>query len=293
MELRHHRQRVPALVAEAIGWGVVGGVVAGLVTAAVVTVARRRSWIEDHWLEVVPVLAAAVAYGIADALGGSGFIAAFVGGILYGRFVSRGGDPAGFSEELAGLLSGATFIVFGAAVLGTAWSDISTAEVVYAVVSLTAVRMVPVAIAMAGSHARAPTVLFLGWFGPRGLASIVFGVVVVEAAGLPHTAVLVTTITVTVALSSSHTGSARRRSPPATRRGTPRPARRWRARRHASSAGAGRPDAARLDPSPSPQSWQSVPRWTSTDRGTVNHAGSAWCRMERPPATRERPRPRG
>jgi NhaP-type Na+/H+ or K+/H+ antiporter len=92
-------------------------------------------------------------------------------------------------------------IVFGAAVLGGLWSQIGVAEVLYAILSLTIVRMVPVAIALIGSHARAPTVLFLGWFGPRGLASIVFGVVVVEAAGLPHTSELMIALTVTVALS--------------------------------------------------------------------------------------------
>jgi hypothetical protein len=100
--------------------------------------------------------------------------------------VGRDADPAAFSEELGGLLSGITFIVFGAAVLSTVWSQIGFAEVVYAVLSLTLVRMVPVTVAMLGSHARTPTVLFLGWFGPRGLASIVFGVVIIEAAGLPH-----------------------------------------------------------------------------------------------------------
>jgi sodium/hydrogen antiporter len=189
------------VVAEAIGWGLAGGILAGLVAVQAVRLSRTRGWIEEHWLEVVPVIAAAGAYGIADSLGGSGFIAAFVGGILFGRFVGRDADPAAFSEELGGLLSGLTFTVFGAAVLGTVWSRIGFLDVVYAVLSLTIVRMVPVAIAMLGSHARTPTVLFLGWFGPRGLASIVFGVVIVEAAGLPHTSTLVTVITVTVALS--------------------------------------------------------------------------------------------
>ena len=61
--------------------------------------------------------------------------------------------------------------------------------------------MLPVAIAMIGTHARIPTIAFVGWFGPRGLASIVFGVVVVDAAGLPHTATLTVAIAVTVALS--------------------------------------------------------------------------------------------
>jgi NhaP-type Na+/H+ or K+/H+ antiporter len=189
------------VIAEAIGWGLAGGIVVGLVAAHAVKVSRRRGWIEEHWLDVVPVIAAAGAYGLADSRGGSGFIAAFVGGVLYGRLVGRDADPAAFSEELGGLLSGITFIVFGAVVLSTVWSQIRLVEVVYAVLSLTMVRMVPVGIAMLGSHARTPTVLFVGWFGPRGLASIVFGVVIVDAAGLPHTSTLIATITITVALS--------------------------------------------------------------------------------------------
>ena len=141
------------------------------------------------------------AFGIADARGGSGFIAAFVGGMVYGRIVRPDADAAAFSEELGGVLNGVTLIVFGGAVLGGLWSQIGVAEVVYAILSLTIVRMVPVAIALLGSHARAPTVLFVGWFGPRGLASIVFGVVVIEAAELPHTTELMVALTVTVALS--------------------------------------------------------------------------------------------
>ena len=143
------------VVAKAIGWGLVGGIVAGLVAAQAVRLSSNRGWIEEHWLEVIPVVAAAGAYGIADSLGGSGFIAAFVGGALYGRFAGRERDPAAFSEELGGLLSGITFIVFGAAVLSTVWSRIGLVDVAYAVVSLTVVRMVPVAVAMLGrTHAR-------------------------------------------------------------------------------------------------------------------------------------------
>jgi NhaP-type Na+/H+ or K+/H+ antiporter len=150
---------------------------------------------------VVPVVAAVGAFGISDARGGSGFIAAFVGGVVFGRIADLNASAAAFSEELGGVLNGVTLIVFGAAVLGSIWSHIGLVEVIYAVLSLSVVRMVPVAISMFGSHARAPTVAFLGWFGPRGLASIVFGVVVVEAAGLPHTSELVIALTVTVALS--------------------------------------------------------------------------------------------
>lgn len=189
------------VVAEAIGWGLVGGVVAGVLAAYAVRWARGRDWIEGHWLAVVPIIAAAGAFGIADSRGGSGFIAAFAGGMVFGRIAGPEADTAAFSEELGGVLSGVTFIVFGAAVLGALLPQIGLLEVIYAVLSLTLVRMVPVAIAMLRSHARTPTVLFLGWFGPRGLASIVFGIVVVEAAGLPHTSELVIALTVTVALS--------------------------------------------------------------------------------------------
>ena len=148
-----------------------------------------------------PVIAAVGAFGIADAHGGSGFIAAFVGGVVFGWVAGRDASAAAFSEELGSVLNGVTLILFGAAVLGSLWSDIGLVEVVYALLSLTVVRMVPVAIAMLGTHARAPTVLFLGWFGPRGLASIVFGVVVVESRRpAPHVSTVVA-LTATVAMS--------------------------------------------------------------------------------------------
>jgi NhaP-type Na+/H+ or K+/H+ antiporter len=189
------------LVVEAIGWGIAGGVVAGGVAAQVQRAARARGWIEGHWMQAMPVIGAVGAFGIADGRGGSGFIASFVGGLVFGIVERRDVEAAEFSEELGGVLNGVTLIVFGAGVLGAVWSEVGPVEVGYAVLSLTVVRMLPVALAMVGSHARTPTVLFLGWFGPRGLASIVFGVVVVEAATLPHTSDLVTALIVTVALS--------------------------------------------------------------------------------------------
>ena len=189
------------LVVEAIGWGIVGGVVAGVIAAYALRAARTRGWIDGHWIQIVPVIAAVGAFGIADSRGGSGFIAAFVGGAVFGRISGQDAKSASFSEELGNVLNGVTLIVFGAAVLGAAWSQIGLVEVIYAVLSLTVVRMIPVAIALIRTGAARPTVAFLGWFGPRGLASIVFGVVVVEAAGLPHTSELVIALTVTVALS--------------------------------------------------------------------------------------------
>ena len=143
------------LVGEAIGWGIVGGVVAGVVAGCVLRAARSRGWIETRWIPVIPVMGAIGAFGIADARGGSGFIAAFLGGAVFGRIAGRDADAAAFSEELGSVLNGVTLIVFGAAVLGSLWSQIGLTEVLYAVLSLTLVRMVPVAIAMLGSRAPA------------------------------------------------------------------------------------------------------------------------------------------
>jgi sodium/hydrogen antiporter len=135
-------------------------------------------------------------------MGGSGFIAAFVGGAVFGGLRREvGGDISRFLEETGGLLGAVTFVFFGAVMLVPALDDISAAVVVYAVISLTVVRMIPVALGMLGSGARPLTVAFIGWFGPRGLASIVFAVILVTDAELVHESLLVETIFVTVGLS--------------------------------------------------------------------------------------------
>ncbi len=99
------------------------------------------------------------------------------------------------------MLNGVTFILFGAILLGPALGELSWKLALYAVLSLTVVRMVPVAIGMLGSHARAPTLGFLGWFGPRGLASIVFALIVIEESKLPHEHLIVLAVYLTVGLS--------------------------------------------------------------------------------------------
>ena len=164
--------------------------------------AGRRDLIEGAWRQVIPAAGAALAYGIAVALDGSGFIAAFVAGMVFRAVIKR--DPEDINrltEEVGSILNSVTFILFGAILLGPALGDLTWDLVLYAVLSLTVVRMAPVAIAMLGSHARIPTVGFLGWFGPRGLASIVFAVIVIEESQLPHEELLVLAIYLTVGLS--------------------------------------------------------------------------------------------
>jgi NhaP-type Na+/H+ or K+/H+ antiporter len=191
------------LVVEEIGYGIVGGLIAGAVTAIAITFATKRGLIAQSWLQVVPLAGAGLAYGIATPLGGSGFIAAFVAGMTFGLLgrPSAGGEAMFFSDEVGGLLDGVTFLVFGAVLLGPVLGDVTWRIALYAVASLTIVRMVPVAAAMLGTGARRQTVAFLGWFGPRGLASIVFAVIVVQEADLPQTSTILLTTYLTVGLS--------------------------------------------------------------------------------------------
>lgn len=191
-----------AVVAEEIGYGIIGGVVAGLAAAALVTVAYRRDLITGSWLQIIPIAAAAMAYGMAVALGGSGFIASFLAGGIFGALVSQESEEASrLNEEIGGLLGGITFLIFGAVLLGPTLEHVSWQIALYAVLSLTLIRLLPVAIAMIGSGARWRTVGFLGWFGPRGLASIVFAVIAVQEAHLAHAQTILLASYLTIGLS--------------------------------------------------------------------------------------------
>jgi NhaP-type Na+/H+ or K+/H+ antiporter len=190
------------LVAEKIGYGVVGGAIAGVAAAAVVVYAGGRRLVDDAWLQVVPLAGAALAFGLAEAIGGSGFIAAFVGGGIFGGLRRRRGGEVSYLIEQAGAVLGAlTFVVFGAVLLGPALGDLTWQIALYVVLSLTLIRMLPVAIAMLGTGARRPTVGFVGWFGPRGAASIVFALLLVEEGGLPNDGIILTVTFVAVGLS--------------------------------------------------------------------------------------------
>jgi sodium/hydrogen antiporter len=190
------------IVAEEIGYGLLAGVGIGALVATVIAHAMRRKLIAEPWLQTVTVAGAFLAYGAATALGGSGFIGAFVAGMTFGHLVRRHAETLTvFDEELGQLLNGVTFIIFGAVLLGPALQDLTWRAVLYALLSLTAVRMIPVALGLIGVHARRATVAFLGWFGPRGLASIVFAVIVVEDSRLPHVSTILEATYITVGLS--------------------------------------------------------------------------------------------
>jgi NhaP-type Na+/H+ or K+/H+ antiporter len=199
-----HSRPLVAVVERAagqIGWGLAAGLVIGLAGGALVRWADRRGWMEGSWRQTFTLATAVIAYAAAQALGGSGFIAAFVGGAAFRR-AAGAGDPRllQFTEDSGGLLAAVTWIGFGALALGKSLSLLTWQVALYGLLSLTVVRLAPVAFAMLRSRARRPTVAFLGWFGPRGLASIVFALIAVDE-HVPDGQFLFTVVTCTVALS--------------------------------------------------------------------------------------------
>lgn len=188
-------------IADQIGWGLVAGIGVGAVGGAVLRFADERGWMQPSWRQLCTLAIAASAYAAAVVLGGSGFIAAFVGGMAFGAMSGQHGlRTAYLAEEVGSILAAVTWLGFGALAISSVWDHITWQVVGYALLSLTVVRMVPVALALLGTGARWQTVTFMGWFGPRGLASVVFALLAVEA-GVPDADPLLATVVVTVGLS--------------------------------------------------------------------------------------------
>ena len=191
------------VIVEEIGYGLLGGAVAGAVGAVVLRTFLAKRWMSGSWRQINAVTTPLLAYTATDAMGGSGFVAAFVAGLIYSAVAGPHITTPStlLAKESGELLNAVTFLVFGAVLLAPALSALDWRVAVYAVASLTAVRMVPVALALLGTSSRAPTVGFLGWFGPRGLASIVFVLILVERTELAGRDLIVDVVTWTVTLS--------------------------------------------------------------------------------------------
>ncbi len=179
------------------------GALLGYLGARLIDAAAQRHWANTA-SEGIGVLALAVlAYVGAEIVGGNGFIAAFVGGMVFGNTLEHPCEFLfDFMETEGHLLMLITFLVFGAVMLPEAMAHADVSVVFYAILSLTVVRMLPIVLALRGSGVRLPTQLFLGWFGPRGLASILFILLILEKAQVPHGDELLVITVATVALSA-------------------------------------------------------------------------------------------
>jgi sodium/hydrogen antiporter len=164
--------------------GAVVGAVVGFAGGWLLRQARRRGWTAEEFTGIGVLALALVAYGLALTLGGNGFIAAFGAGMAFGAAAGkRGAAELEFLEQAGSLVSLLVWLAFGAIALPIMFDRIDLPTVLYAVLSLTLVRMVPVALATLGSGLGRDSVLFVGWFGPRGLASLVFALLALEELG--------------------------------------------------------------------------------------------------------------
>lgn len=187
-------------VVEEIGIGLLVGAAIAIPGAFLVGRARAAGWVGPNWTGVPAMGLAVACFALAQGIGGSGFIACFVGGLAFGARRPDRHELLHAAEGAGDVLSLFTWVVFGALVVPQVADAVTLLVILYAVLSLTVVRMLPVWLCLRGTRIVPHDRLFIGWFGPRGLASIVFGVLILSA-GLPGADTLAATIVCTVLLS--------------------------------------------------------------------------------------------
>jgi NhaP-type Na+/H+ or K+/H+ antiporter len=189
------------VVIEEIGIGLAVGLALAAGGAVLLRRAATLGWISNTWNVVSAPALAAASFAAAQAIGGSGFIACFGGGLLLGALLpEHKHERLRGAEGLGEALSLMTWLVFGSIVAGQLLNYANPVFILYAVLSLTVIRMLPVALCLLGARVTMAESLFVGWFGPRGLASIVFAIMVFDAK-LPGNLTLMATVAWTVVLS--------------------------------------------------------------------------------------------
>jgi len=164
--------------------------------------AAARGLAGGRWIPIALLALAAATFSIADGIEASGFLAVWVAGLAAGTMVRGRVEEEAFHlpEQVADALAAIGFMLLGAGLLGPVVARATPVTILYAVVSLTVIRILPVTIAMLRTGFAPASLLYLGWFGPRGLASIVFAGLVVEA-GVSGADTMTDAILLTVAIS--------------------------------------------------------------------------------------------
>lgn len=190
------------LVAQEIGIGLIVGLGVTFIGVHILRYCKNKGWITELWAQLPVITLSVACFTLAQNLHGSGYIAAFSGGILF-AFLAKNEDTHKLLHSAEGTgetLALITWVVFGAAVVGQSFKFFSWEVVLYAILSLTLIRMLPVYLTLTGTGIDNRSKLFLGWFGPRGLASIVFAIIVLNE-NIPGGEILAVTVVCTVFLS--------------------------------------------------------------------------------------------
>ena len=178
-----------------LGIGAVGGLV--------IVRSRQRGWMSDTWAQLATVALALVCFEVGERLQGSGFVTAFAGGLAYSMMMNRAGAqiPSQVTDAAGQLLELIVFAMFGSYAVFVGWRDADWRVVLFAVVALIVVRLVAVSTALIGSDLPARSRLFIGWFGPRGIGTLVLGLLMVERGEIRQSTTIMQAVVVTVTVS--------------------------------------------------------------------------------------------
>ena len=178
------------------------GVIVGWIGGHLISKAASQKWITSEFQGIAAMALAIVAFSAAELCGGNGFIAAFIAGLTYGNLrVDYSEFLHEFTETESQFLAQLTFFLFGLAILPEAFHHLDWRMVLYAALSLTVIRVIPVMISMIGKDINWREKLFMGWFGPRGLASLLFALLILEDLNVHNAEFIQTLVSVTVLMS--------------------------------------------------------------------------------------------
>ncbi|CAN5479644.1 cation:proton antiporter [soil metagenome] len=179
------------------------GLALGFVGGVVIARSRQRGWMNDVWGQLATLAVALVCFELAEQLHGSGFVAAFAGGLAF-SFVNRRKSvtqQTQFSDATGQLLELIVFAMFGGYAVIAGWRDAGWRVILFAAIALVAVRLVAVSVALLGSGLPARSRLFIGWFGPRGIGTLVLGLLLIERGEIQQADLITQAVAVTVTLS--------------------------------------------------------------------------------------------
>lgn len=191
------------LLVKEIGIGLLAGLFITFVIVLIIHFSKVHNWISESWKVIIIIALAISCFTAAQIAGGSGFIACFSGGFLYGTLINKyklGTTMVESAEGAGDTMSLLTWLIFGAFVIAQSLTQFTWESVIYALLSLTFLRMFPVFLSLINTGISFKEKLFMGWFGPRGLATIVFAIIVLDVA-LPHKETIITTTVCTILLS--------------------------------------------------------------------------------------------
>jgi NhaP-type Na+/H+ or K+/H+ antiporter len=182
--------------------GPVVGAIVGYIGGKVVLWGLNKNWMSSNFQRLSGFALAVMAYFAADLVGGNGFMSAFFAGLIFGNVARQVSGPIyDFGEAEGQLFILLTFMLFGAVMVPDAFGGISWRYILYAIISLSVIRIIPVAISVIGEKLTFPTILYMGWFGPRGAASILYVLIVVDKHDFSAENIIFNVTAITVLLS--------------------------------------------------------------------------------------------